>query len=78
MTPQKASSDERWLSVLARDKAADGAFYYAVAATRVYCRPGCASRLPLRRNVTFYEATEAAEQSGYRACKRCRPDEPTQ
>ena len=41
----------------------------------VYCRPGCASRLPLRRNVAFYESTDAAERAGYRPCKRCRPAE---
>lgn len=75
IAPPKTSSDERWRSVLARDKAADGIFYYAVATTGVYCRPGCASRLPHRRNVAFYENAEAAQQAGYRPCKRCRPNE---
>lgn len=75
MNPLKTSTDERWRSVLSRDKAADGTFYYAVTTTKVYCRPGCASRLPLRRNVAFYESTDAAERAGYRPCKRCRPAE---
>ena len=77
MNPLKTSADERWRSVISRDNAANGAFYYAVATTGVYCRPGCASRPPLRRNVAFYESTEAAEQAGYRPCKRCRPDKAT-
>ena len=75
MDPQMTSADERWRSVISRDKAADGAFYYAVATTGIYCRPDCASRLPLRRNVAFYESTGAAERAGYRPCKRCKPDE---
>jgi AraC family transcriptional regulator of adaptative response/methylated-DNA-[protein]-cysteine methyltransferase len=40
----------------------------------VYCRPTCASRRPNRENVEFFDAPDAAEASGYRACKRCRPD----
>jgi AraC family transcriptional regulator of adaptative response/methylated-DNA-[protein]-cysteine methyltransferase len=74
MDPQKTSTDERWESVISRDKAADGVFYYAVATTGIYCRPGCASRLPLRKNVAFYESAETAKQAGYRPCKRCKPD----
>lgn len=77
MNPRKTSADERWRSLISRDKVTDGALYYAVATMRIYCRPGCASRLPPRRNVAFYESTEAAERAGYRPCKRCRPAEAT-
>jgi AraC family transcriptional regulator of adaptative response/methylated-DNA-[protein]-cysteine methyltransferase len=74
--PRKTSSDKRWAAVLARDKSADGAFYYADATTGVYCRPGCASRTPHRHNVAFYDDAEAAESAEYRPCKRCKPDQP--
>lgn len=74
--PRKTSSDEHWAAVLARDKSADGKFYYAVATTVVYCRPGCASRTPRRHNVAFYNDAEAVESAGYRPCKRCKPDQP--
>ena len=37
------------------------------------CRPVCPSRLPLRKNVAFYETPAAAEAAGFRPCKRCRP-----
>lgn len=70
------SSDEiRWDAVCRRDRAADGAFFYAVLTTGVYCRPSCAARLPRRDNVRFYESSAAAEGAGYRPCKRCKPKE---
>lgn len=65
----------RWNAVTRRDTEADGAFFYAVKTTGVYCRPACAARLPRRENVEFFPSTESARASGYRACKRCRPDE---
>lgn len=68
------TDEERWGAVLERDKAADGAFYFSVETTGVYCRPGCAARQPRRENVRFYETREAAEQAGFRACRRCRPE----
>jgi AraC family transcriptional regulator of adaptative response/methylated-DNA-[protein]-cysteine methyltransferase len=67
------SNETRWNAVSGRDRAADGAFVYAVRTTGVYCRPSCASRRPLRENVEFFTLPEAAERAGYRACRRCRP-----
>ena len=67
--------DPRWKKLLARDAAADGAFFYAVRTTGVYCRPSCISRLPRPDNVAFYGSIEGARRAGFRACKRCRPDE---
>ena len=58
----------------ARDVHADGTFVYAVQSTRIYCRPSCASRRPRRDRVHFFDSPRDAEQAGYRACKRCRPD----
>jgi AraC family transcriptional regulator of adaptative response/methylated-DNA-[protein]-cysteine methyltransferase len=69
------NEEQCWASVVAHDAAQDGRFFYSVRTTGVYCRPGCASRQPLRKNVTFYETAEAARAAGFRACKRCRPDE---
>jgi AraC family transcriptional regulator of adaptative response/methylated-DNA-[protein]-cysteine methyltransferase len=69
--------DARWEAVVARDAAFDGQFYFSVETTGVYCRPGCAARLPKRANVRFHETREEAEAAGYRSCKRCRPDQPS-
>jgi AraC family transcriptional regulator of adaptative response/methylated-DNA-[protein]-cysteine methyltransferase len=63
-----------WRQVMNRD--AQGAFFYAVATTGVFCRPDCKSRQPLRENVQFFVSGEAARAAGFRACKRCKPDHP--
>ena len=68
-------SDPRWAAVRARDPAADGAFYYSVATTGVYCRPSCASRAARPENVRFHATRADAEKAGFRPCKRCRPDQ---
>jgi AraC family transcriptional regulator of adaptative response/methylated-DNA-[protein]-cysteine methyltransferase len=69
-------ADPRWARVQARDKAADGEFFYSVATTGVYCRPSCAARPANPKNVAFHRTTAEAEAAGYRACKRCKPDQP--
>lgn len=69
------SDDERWTAVLDRDSTANGLFFYSVRTTGVYCRPSCAARLPRRENVRFHASCVAAEMAGFRACKRCRPNE---
>jgi len=56
-----------------RDRGYDGRFVYAVASTRIFCRPSCSSRRPTRSRVEFFGTTAEAERAGYRACKRCRP-----
>jgi AraC family transcriptional regulator of adaptative response/methylated-DNA-[protein]-cysteine methyltransferase len=64
----------QWQQVLQRDASADGQFFYAVKSTGIYCRPSCPSRRPARQNVRFFPTASAAEQAGFRACKRCRPE----
>ncbi len=61
-------------AVSARDARFDGWFVTAVTSTHIYCRPSCPARTPGRRNVRFYPSSAAAQQAGFRACKRCRPD----
>ncbi len=62
----------RWRKVVGRE--ADPGFVYAVSTTGIYCRPGCASRLPRREHVRFFATAAEALREGYRACKRCAPD----
>ncbi|MBD2073113.1 bifunctional DNA-binding transcriptional regulator/O6-methylguanine-DNA methyltransferase Ada [Phormidium sp. FACHB-592] len=64
----------RWDAVLMRDQQAEGAFLYAVTTTGVYCRPACASRLPKREHVRFFQTCSEAEEAGFRPCKRCQPN----
>ena len=73
--PSFASDADRWAAVTHRDRRADGAFFYSVKTTGVYCRPSCGARLPRRENVNFHASCEEAERAGFRPCKRCRPNE---
>ncbi len=75
-TPNPFASDEaRWAAVVAKDRAADGAFLYSVRTTGVFCRPSCAARPALRENVAFHASPAEAEAAGFRPCKRCKPTE---
>lgn len=69
----RAAEDLRWAAVVARDGSRNGEFVYAVATTGVYCKPSCASRRALRKNVSFFADADAAEHAGFRACLRCEP-----
>ncbi|MEW2619366.1 AlkA N-terminal domain-containing protein [Streptomyces sp. NPDC048106] len=66
--------DSRYEAVRSRDGRFDGAFFFAVETTGIYCRPSCPAVTPKRRNVRFYPTAAAAQRSGFRACRRCRPD----
>src|SRR5258705_3591585 len=57
-----------------RDARFDGRFFTAVKTTGIYCRPICPARTPLRKNVRFFACAAAAEEAGFRPCRRCRPD----
>ena len=69
------TDDARWTRVLARDRSADGAFWYSVATTGVYCRPSCASRAANPKNVQLHDSVADAKAAGFRPCKRCKPDD---
>ena len=71
--PAVISNPELWNAVLARDASRDGSFVFAVRSTGIYCRPSCPARRPNREQVSFFKLPEAAEQAGFRACKRCHP-----
>ena len=66
--------DACYAAVQARDARCDGLFFTAVKTTRIYCRPICPARTPLRRNVAFYATAALAQQHGFRPCLRCRPE----
>src|SRR5580765_6634400 len=67
------SNPEMWNAVLSRDRSRDGSFVFAVKSTGIYCRPSCPARRPRREQVRFFQVPEAAEQAGFRACRRCHP-----
>jgi AraC family transcriptional regulator of adaptative response/methylated-DNA-[protein]-cysteine methyltransferase len=67
------TDDWRWQVVRDKNAEFDGAFFFGVSSTGIYCRPSCAARLPKRENTTFYASCAEAEGAGFRPCLRCRP-----
>lgn len=67
-------SEIYWQAVQAKDARFDGAFVFGVRTTGIFCRPSCTARKPKRENVEFFAGIDGAEQSGFRACLRCRPE----
>jgi AraC family transcriptional regulator of adaptative response/methylated-DNA-[protein]-cysteine methyltransferase len=80
MRPTNTDSerDPRWQQVLGKDRSADGSFFYSVETTGVFCKPSCGARLPKPSNVRFHRSAADAVRAGFRACKRCKPDAPSQ
>jgi AraC family transcriptional regulator of adaptative response/methylated-DNA-[protein]-cysteine methyltransferase len=70
-----AELDPRWSHVVARDGSADETFWYSVATTGIYCRPSCPSRTANPKNVHFHDTIAETEAAGFRACKRCKPNQ---
>ena len=74
--PRSVADDPRWMRIVARDKTADGQFWYSVLTTGIYCRPSCPSRIANPTNVRLHNTVDDARAAGFRACKRCKPDQP--
>ena len=66
--------EQRYQAAVSKDPRFDGVFFIAVTSTGIYCRPSCPAITPKRENMRFYRSAAAAQEAGFRACKRCRPD----
>ncbi|HEY0718871.1 MAG TPA: AlkA N-terminal domain-containing protein [Streptosporangiaceae bacterium] len=66
--------EQRYQAAAAKDARFDGVFFTGVTSTGIYCRPSCPAITPKRANMRFYPTAAAAQEAGFRACKRCRPD----
>ncbi|MFI6040464.1 DNA-3-methyladenine glycosylase 2 family protein [Nocardia sp. NPDC051321] len=74
MTITALDFERCYRAVSTRDSRFDGQFFTAVRTTGIYCRPSCPAITPKRMNVSFLPTAAAAQQAGYRACRRCLPD----
>lgn len=72
--PIEISDEDKWEIVVRCDKSYDGVFFYGVKTTKIFCRPSCKSRTPIRKNVGFFNNAQNAIDMGFRPCKRCCPD----
>ncbi len=70
-----AADEIYWQALSNRDPAFDGQFITGVVTTGIYCRPVCPARTPKRENVRFFATAADAQSAGFRACKRCKPDQ---
>lgn len=68
------SDIEKWRAVVARDASKDGSFVFAVRSTGIYCKPSCPARHAHIDQIQFFQGPSEAEHSGFRACRRCRPN----
>jgi AraC family transcriptional regulator, regulatory protein of adaptative response / DNA-3-methyladenine glycosylase II len=66
--------EQRYEAAASKDARFDGVFFTGVTSTGIYCRPSCPAITPKRANMRFYPTAAAAQEAGFRACKRCRPD----
>jgi AraC family transcriptional regulator, regulatory protein of adaptative response / DNA-3-methyladenine glycosylase II len=66
--------EQRYQAAVSKDPRFDGVFFIAVTSTGIYCRPSCPAITPKREHMRFYRSAAAAQDVGFRACKRCRPD----
>lgn len=72
--PDSLDQEACYRAVLTRDARFDGRFFGCVKTTGIYCRPVCPARTPRRENMSFVMTAAAAEEAGFRACLRCRPE----
>ena len=61
-------------AIQTRDRRFDGRLFVAVTSTGVYCRPICPARTPKYEHCRFFQTAAAAQEAGFRACLRCRPE----
>jgi len=73
--PKLLTHQEKLDAIRNRNGLCDGSFVFAVRSTGIYCNPSCPAKRPAMRQVLFFSSPEEAERSGFRPCRRCRPDE---
>lgn len=74
MKTEKLDPDRCYQALIRRDRRSDGRFFIGVVTTGIYCRPVCPANKPRFENCRFFPCAAAAEQEGFRPCRRCRPE----
>lgn len=71
----RMNDSQMYARVLNSDATCNGRFFFGVTSTGIYCLPSCRARKPGVKNVRFFPTAEAARTAGFRACKKCHPDD---
>jgi AraC family transcriptional regulator, regulatory protein of adaptative response / DNA-3-methyladenine glycosylase II len=74
LRPSGLDDEQQYQAAISKDARFDGVFFIAVSSTGIYCRPSCPAITPKREHMRYYRTAAAAQEAGFRACKRCRPD----
>ena len=69
------TQNEMLKAVQNRNPDFDGSFLYGVKTTGVFCNPSCSSRHAKPENMVFFVRVEDAQEQGFRACRKCKPDQ---
>ena len=72
--PSGLDDERQYQAAISKDARFDGVFFIGVSSTGIYCRPSCPAITPKREHMRYYRTAAAAQEAGFRACKRCRPD----
>ncbi|MEO8353714.1 MAG: Ada metal-binding domain-containing protein, partial [Chthoniobacteraceae bacterium] len=72
---RRLSAADMYRRVLASDASCNGQFFTGVVTTGIYCLPSCPAKKPREENVRFFPSCEAARDAGFRACRKCHPDD---
>jgi AraC family transcriptional regulator, regulatory protein of adaptative response / DNA-3-methyladenine glycosylase II len=72
--PPGMDDQQCYQAATSKDARFDGVFFIGVSSTGIYCRPSCPAITPKREHMRYYRTAAAAQEAGFRACKRCRPD----
>ena len=56
----KMNEQEKMQAIQNRDTSYDGKFIYGVKTTKIICRPGCPAKVPLEKNIVFFDTMEEA------------------
>ena len=67
-------TETNWVAITEQDAKYDSKFYYGVKTTKIFCKPSCTSKAPLKKNVVYFDDITSAVSAGFRACKRCKPE----
>jgi AraC family transcriptional regulator, regulatory protein of adaptative response / DNA-3-methyladenine glycosylase II len=71
---EQLDQDICYRALQTRDRRFDGRLFVGVTSTGIYCRPICPARTPKREHCRFFPSAAAAQEAGFRACLRCRPE----
>ncbi len=67
-------ADVCYRALVAKDRRFDGLFFVGISTTGIYCRSVCPAKKPRTSSCSFYPSAAAAEQAGFRPCRRCKPE----